>query len=74
MHGAQDTKRVLIEIHADDVALAYGQRVGPLDARNEVSQRKRDQAVDCAPRQLRRLETPAAVYLEHGLVDPGDDS
>jgi hypothetical protein len=33
---------------------------------------KRDQAVDRAPRQLRRLEAPPAVHLDHQLVDPGD--
>ena len=72
MQSAQHTKRVLVQIHAHDVALAYGQRVGALDTRHEVSQRKRDQAVDGAPRQLRRLEAPDTVHVDHELVDPGD--
>ncbi len=35
--GTQHAKRLLVQIHAHDFALAYSQRVGPVDARNEVS-------------------------------------
>ena len=35
--GTQHAKRLLVQIHAHDFALAYSQCVGPVDARNEIS-------------------------------------